>query len=289
MAMETKLSRSDQIDTQIELVAHSLGIQIGREILSDGQDYDYKVRIANLPAPYGFAIAIGDDYLSWSFELVLDSGGIASLHTMQSRFSDRREIFFSYVNLASERNKRFKIKINGKDPIFLEDGESWRDLRLNVLQSYSSEDQVFESLYSAVLDIFCILLCLLVEQEVWTTNSSDSLVAEGVEEGAMVAVVTNRYERSRYNRALCLRYYGFKCRGCGQLMEKIYGPIGQNVIHVHHIVPISRMGGSYVIDPIKDLIPLCPNCHNVVHRQDPPLEMSVLNSLTGYNSGTPPN
>lgn len=41
--------------------------------------------------------------------------------------------------------------------------------------------------------------------------------------------------------------------------------------HVHHIVPVSQIGLDYVIDPLKDLIPVCPNCHSMLHRKDPPL------------------
>jgi 5-methylcytosine-specific restriction protein A len=79
-----------------------------------------------------------------------------------------------------------------------------------------------------------------------------------------------------------LAFYGFKCRGCGQILEEKYGPLGANVIHVHHIVPVSQMGGSYRLDPIKDLIPLCPNCHNIVHRVNPPISITELNELTGF-------
>ena len=38
-----------------------------------------------------------------------------------------------------------------------------------------------------------------------------------------------------------------------------------NMIHVHHIVPVSEIGEEYVVDPVKDLIPVCPNCHMVLH------------------------
>ena len=107
--------------------------------------------------------------------------------------------------------------------------------------------------------------------------------ALGEAEGEKTLATINKYERSRYNRALCLRYYGFTCRGCGTHMETKYGPLGQDVIHVHHVVPVSLMGGSYRLNPIKDLIPLCPNCHNVVHRITPPLSIAELNARTRYS------
>ena len=46
----------------------------------------------------------------------------------------------------------------------------------------------------------------------------------------------------------------------------MYGELGQGFIHVHHIVPISKIGKEYKIDPINDLVPVCPNCHAMLHR-----------------------
>ena len=48
--------------------------------------------------------------------------------------------------------------------------------------------------------------------------------------------------------------------------ENMYGELGKGFIHVHHIVPISMIGKEYKIDPIKDLVPVCPNCHAMLHR-----------------------
>jgi 5-methylcytosine-specific restriction protein A len=48
--------------------------------------------------------------------------------------------------------------------------------------------------------------------------------------------------------------------------EEKYGEIGRNFIHVHHIVPISTIGQEYQIDPEKDLVPVCPNCHAMLHK-----------------------
>ena len=32
-----------------------------------------------------------------------------------------------------------------------------------------------------------------------------------------------------------------------------------------HIVPLSEIGEEYVVDPIRDLVPVCPNCHMALH------------------------
>ena len=68
-------------------------------------------------------------------------------------------------------------------------------------------------------------------------------------------------------------------------MDEIYGPIGSGVIHVHHLVPLADLTGPVKVDPILDLVPLCPNCHNIVHRVSPPLSIEALQDLTGL---TPP-
>ena len=53
-------------------------------------------------------------------------------------------------------------------------------------------------------------------------------------------------------------------------MEQIYGIITKYIIEVHHIVPLSQIGKQYIIDPTKDLVPICPNCHTIIHlKKDP--------------------
>ena len=66
------------------------------------------------------------------------------------------------------------------------------------------------------------------------------------------------------------------CSICGFDFEKNYGELGKGFIHVHHIVPVSKIGPNYIIDPVKDLIPVCPNCHAMLHRTDPPMDPDVL-------------
>jgi 5-methylcytosine-specific restriction protein A len=50
-------------------------------------------------------------------------------------------------------------------------------------------------------------------------------------------------------------------------------------IHVHHVLPISELGPDYNLNPIEDLRPVCPNCHAMLHRQQPPLSIEALRSI----------
>ena len=102
-------------------------------------------------------------------------------------------------------------------------------------------------------------------------------------EGKKNEITTNRYERNPLNRKLCLLKNGYTCMICGFNFEKVYGNIGRGFIHVHHIVPVSLMGGEYIINPETDLIPLCPNCHAMIHKQNPPFSPDELRKIIDNN------
>ena len=98
------------------------------------------------------------------------------------------------------------------------------------------------------------------DNEIFDTN-------ETLPEGSRVQIYANRYERNPLARKRCISHYkNYKCQICGFDFEEKYGELGKEFIHIHHIVPISEIGEEYQIDPIKDLIPVCPNCHAMLHR-----------------------
>ncbi|MFL0361669.1 HNH endonuclease [Pseudobacillus sp. 179-B 2D1 NHS] len=51
-------------------------------------------------------------------------------------------------------------------------------------------------------------------------------------------------------------------------------------MEVHHVKPLSTIGEEVVIDPEKDLAPVCSNCHRMIHRRkDDVLSIEELKSL----------
>lgn len=87
-------------------------------------------------------------------------------------------------------------------------------------------------------------------------------------EGASHQTTVTSYERNPFARQKCLEKYGYACQICGLKFEDKYGEVGKDFIHVHHIEFIASKGGkSHKVDPIKDLIPVCPNCHAMLHRK----------------------
>ncbi len=83
---------------------------------------------------------------------------------------------------------------------------------------------------------------------------------------AVSTVEVNRYERNPDARRVCLAFHGTSCAACGFSFEASYGDIGTGFIDVHHVVPPVMLGDGYQLDPVADLIPLCPNCHAMAHR-----------------------
>ena len=98
-------------------------------------------------------------------------------------------------------------------------------------------------------------------------------------EGAVMQVTVNRYERNREARDRCIAAKGCQCAVCGMDFESVYGDIGRSFIHVHHLIPISSIGKDYEIDPVRDLVPVCPNCHNMLHRKEPPYTIEELKDI----------
>jgi hypothetical protein len=90
------------------------------------------------------------------------------------------------------------------------------------------------------------------------------------QEGAVQQIRVNKYERDKKARDACLSHYGHTCQVCHVKLSNIYGEITKTLIHVHHIKPISEVGEAYIVDPVSDLIPVCPNCHAVIHLKTPP-------------------
>jgi len=95
-------------------------------------------------------------------------------------------------------------------------------------------------------------------------------------EGATKTISVNAYERNPKARAKCIEHYGCKCFICKFDFHKVYGEIGKNFIHVHHEVALAEIKETYEVDPIKDLKPLCPNCHAIIHRTRPAIEVKEL-------------
>lgn len=102
---------------------------------------------------------------------------------------------------------------------------------------------------------------------------------EEIFEGAVRQVIVNAYERNPEARRQCINHYGTKCSVCGFDFLEVYGEIGKDFIHVHHLKQISEIGEAYKINPIQDLRPVCPNCHAIIHKRKPSYTIEEVKSF----------
>jgi hypothetical protein len=140
------------------------------------------------------------------------------------------------------------------------------------------------------------------ESVITTGNSTDNLAppAAGVDwptspdevhpdgqliEGAVKSVLVNAYERSVTARRRCIEHYGSACIVCGCDFGEFYGRAVRGYIHVHHLKPLSEIGSDYVVDPINDLRPVCPNCHAVIHSREPPYTVDEVRQFIAFRLG----
>lgn len=102
-------------------------------------------------------------------------------------------------------------------------------------------------------------------------------------EGASVQQTVDRRERNPLARQACIEKYGCKCVVCGFDFEAVYGAVGSGYIEVHHLKPISLTDDEHEVTA-DDLVPLCANCHAMVHRRSPiPFTVEELKRFMGLN------
>jgi HNH endonuclease len=117
------------------------------------------------------------------------------------------------------------------------------------------------------------------------TTAPDSVITEEVlenelfNEGSVVRVVVNRYERDSTARRICIELFGARCSICGFNFGAVYGQSVDGFIHVHHLTPLHKIGKDYVVNPKTDLIPVCPNCHAVIHSKRPQLTVEQVRQI----------
>jgi 5-methylcytosine-specific restriction protein A len=115
---------------------------------------------------------------------------------------------------------------------------------------------------------------LFVSNARMNASGHDTLI-----EGGRREIVVNAYERNPAARRACIDHHGVACAVCDFSFEQTYGDDFAGFIHVHHLKPISEADSTRPVDPVRDLRPVCPNCHAAIHLRYPPYEIEELKAL----------
>jgi 5-methylcytosine-specific restriction enzyme A len=140
-------------------------------------------------------------------------------------------------------------------------------------------DSIVPAFVSVSVPLLGFILTLLASEEGEPASFKNE--AGGLPEGARSKVLVNKYERSAANRAAAIAIHGSVCQVCTIDFGSVYGPMGVGFIHVHHVIPISNYLDNYFVDPEIDLVPVCPNCHAMLHTTNPPMALEKLRAVMG--------
>ena len=124
------------------------------------------------------------------------------------------------------------------------------------------------------------------EQELPPVDSTE-LEKASAQEGQPRLVQHFKRERNTSLRRKRVAQAGKRliCEACGFDFEAVYGERGHGFIECHHKIPLPE------VDPatptrLKDLALLCANCHRMIHRRRPWLEVEELKELLSREAGT---
>jgi HNH endonuclease len=230
-----------------------------------------KLRTSQLSNPHGFTVVIEWLAFTGSAEIILDafvnpvvksSLEAATLKLLNEGWPLRSASNWE-SRLAEIRGpeNQVAIKFDFRDP------------------EGSTSDGTSLVAYDALQALGTFLRLALVPEANPAVEKFDETTETGLPEGSVTQVVVNRYERDPRNRAVAIKVHGASCTACGFDFGHEYGDVAAGYIHVHHLTPVSEIGPNYVINPVLDLVPLCPNCHAAVHRRNPPYSIDELRAL----------
>lgn len=209
------------------------------------------------------------------------------LETMGAAGPHGRSVFVSVLRECEADGAVIDLTINGGQLRF--DAPAvwssvWSKVALRIVRRQLAvgvedgvDDQRLVVLWTGRLAAAVLALLPLEEEPGAIGDAADDII--GLPEGAKTRIEVNRYERDRRNRAAALSIHGFGCKACDLNMADRYGDAATGLIEVHHVTPVSVLGEGYVIDPIRDLVPLCPNCHAVTHRRTPPFSVGEVREM----------
>lgn len=263
------------------IISEETGLEYEAEAkILKGGEFEYFLKPAGLPLETSFQIRVAPGWrrLRLSFE----PGRFARelLVAMSRADQTGRTAFVSILEHCADKGAEITAKVNDV-PSSFEAPDIWEkewnrfslQLSRGQLGLGLDEGEPDEQIVIRWAGMFASAITAILPVEEETKEMP------GYPEGSVTTVQVNRYERDRRNRAAAISIHGKACKACGLDMARKYGTVASGFIEVHHIVPVSEIGGNYQIDPSKDLVPLCPNCHAVVHRRNPPFSVEEVSRM----------
>lgn len=253
---------------------------VNQQEIIDGGSFD-TIRLLSMEQGNGFVILLARTHRQFEASFKADNFAGALLRAMSEADVAGKQSFTRTRQAAETGGTPIFVAVNGNaNPDCIDLREKWSRVEIDVSKRFPSSMKP-EDVMATALQVTSACLSLvfaLAGTEAAGTSPTDSSVS-GLPEGAKLRVEVNRYERSPVNRAACIDHYGLRCQCCKFDFLEFYGELGEGYVEVHHRTPVSQIGAGYLVDPVRDLVPLCGNCHSMVHRTDPPFPVEKLRVL----------
>jgi 5-methylcytosine-specific restriction protein A len=267
-------------DHLAQILTERFGVPISGEAV-DGNDGKRVIfRPLDIPVTQGFSI---ETLIGWrTVEALFIPGTFAArlLRSMGNATPDQQAVFSTFIRSALRDGAAVTFRVNNLDVNPLQPTEwphEWRSLALSIAKG----PMLIDGADPVTLDALALTWSSRLLGPCLALMPLESVepIPAGEPEGGGTQVLVTRYERSQINRAACIEFHGTRCKVCDFDFARVYGEIGEGFIEVHHIEPVSGIVPGTVIDPANDLVPLCPNCHAMVHRRKPPYSIAELRSF----------
>lgn len=266
------------------IINERFGIDVSVSINNYSGNRTITVRPSDLERTIGFEVLAELKWRSIEVKFVPDSFAKDLVSYMETSDNDQRAAFKVFAESLLEKRAELKLQINNQsyEPDKPSDWpESWENIEISmrkgpiVLEEDVKKD--IEKVFPWVVSFLGLCVSLLPLEPIEDESRYYENVVE--EEGASYTVTSTRYERSSLNRAACIEVYGTTCSVCSVNFGNFYGKIGDGYIHVHHKIPLSEIDDTYIVNPREDLIPVCPNCHAMLHKRTPPYTTEELQQI----------
>ena len=268
----------------LEVASEQLGL--GLTITNDDESkYLFKIRFADLEGTQSFGLGVNRKWRSTEVELVPDGFGAEYLQFLAGAALSHRAQLLQLIIGSGEDGSEISIQVDGQDlhEANFEYGYVPKKLAINayILSSESSlKDRLINEREQDLFLTTLKVLAYLLPKSLRKIGFAEEVI--GYPEGASVSVFVNKYERDQRNRRMAILMHGKSCLACGFDFGKAYGELGSDFAIIHHVTPVSEIGPDYIVDVEKDLIPVCGNCHAMIHREDPPLSLDSLKKIINH-------
>jgi 5-methylcytosine-specific restriction protein A len=206
--------------------------------------------------------------------LMIRTDGIAYLKEMGMNKNSANDYVYSYSNLIQgklfTRNTNVYATEYYLNSIFLENGtEGLQNALLSLSQHIDYYEEVSSTSVKKRKEIYNRYYDLIKDNYDQTIYADEVDPTITYSEGKTKKVSVNSFERNPLARKKCIEHYGLNCQVCNFNFQEKFGELGADFIHVHHKIDIATIGVEYSVNPIDDLIPVCPNCHAMLHKGKP--------------------